>query len=150
MTDFECTLKGMVDKWDPVPGPQNPQDFQDPLGFYCKLNYKSTLNKGSNKIKTKKPKDPRDPQNPRDHPGPSRPPPLPSSLGTLRTPLDLRDPPELPGPSGTLETSSNFWDPVEPLGTLRIFLGPAWNHRYFSGCDRWKGFLRNNVNVFYI
>ena len=67
----------MANKWDSVPGPQNPEDSQYPLGFYCKLKYKSILNKGSNKIKIKKPKDPRDPQNPRDQPGLLRPPPPP-------------------------------------------------------------------------
>ena len=123
MTDFDCTLKGMVDKWDPVPGPQNPQDSQDPLGFYCKLKYKSTLNKGSNKIKIKKTKDPRDPQNLRDHPGPSRPFRPSKFLGNPQDPRDLRDPPELPRPSGTLETSSKF------LGPSRT----PWNPENFPG-----------------
>ena len=123
LTDFDCALKGMVDKWDPVPGPQNPQDSQDPLGLYCKLKYKSTLNKGSNKIKIKKTKTLGThktfgtTQDPQDLPPPTE------FLGNPQDPRDLRDPPELSGPSGTLETSSKF------LGPSRT----PWNPENFPG-----------------
>ena len=128
MTDFDCALKGMVDKWDPVPGPQNPQDSQDPLGFYCKLKYKSTLNKGSNKIKIKKTKTLGTDKTFGTTQDPQDLPPPPSSLGSLRILGILGTHQNSWDPLGPLRHLPDFWDPVELLGTLRIFLGLAWNH----------------------
>ena len=80
--------------------------------------------------------------------------PCPETLGTSRTPETLRThqvtlrslvtsghvaSPRSPWFSldalGPLRPFCNLWDPAESLRTLRISLGPAWDHHYSLGCD---------------